>query len=254
MESLNLWRRRVYEITEVASEDDNASRLFDLTILSLILLNVLALVLSTVDSIYLLAPRFFDQLEVLSVAVFTVEYFLRLWCCVENPRFQGSLRGRLRYMVSFMGLIDLLAVLPFYLPLVVGDYRFLRAVRLFRLFRLFKLVRYSIALASLEKVLRSRKEELIGTLIMLFLMLLFASSLMYFAENRAQPEAFSSIPATMWWGVATLTTVGYGDVYPVTGLGRVLGAIVAILGIGLFALPAGILGASFLEELEARRE
>lgn len=243
-------KRRLYEITEVARDDDVASKVFDSFILSLIILNVLALVMSTVDSIYQSMPNVFDYFEVFSVLVFTVEYGLRIWCCTENPRFAGAIRGRIKYLFSFLGLVDLLAILPFYLPIAVGDYRFLRTIRLFRIFRLFKLARYSIALTSLQNVVYKRKEELFSTILVVFLMLLWSSSIMYYAESDAQPEAFSSIPMTMWWGVATLTTVGYGDVYPVTTTGKLLGAVVAILGIGIFALPAGIISAAFLDELK----
>ena len=246
-------RRRTYEIIEVAAPGDIKSRIFDLLILSLIILNVIALVLGTVKKIHDIAPLAFRVFELFSVAVFTTEYLMRLWCCVENPKFSGAIQGRFRYIFSFIGLVDLLAIVPFYLPFMTADYRFLRAIRLLRLFRLFKLVRYSAALASLENVVAKRKEELLSTLFLLSLLLLCVSSMMYYAERDAQPEAFSSIPMTMWWGVATLTTVGYGDVYPITVVGKLLGACVAILGIGIFALPAGIIGASYLEELDCRR-
>ncbi len=239
---------------EVAAPGDTASRIFDLFILSLISLNIIMLVIETVNSIYLVCPLCFDYFNLFSVIVFTIEYTLRIWCCVENSRFKKPVIGRLNYIRSFMGLVDLMAILPFYLPFHGVDYRFLRAVRLFRFIRIFKLARYSVALHSLQQVVVKRKEELISTLMVLLLLLLFSSSMMYFAEKDAQPEAFSSIPMTMWWGVATLTTVGYGDVYPVTPLGKFLGAGIAILGIGMFALPAGIIGASFLEELEERKK
>ncbi len=246
-------RKRIYEIMEVASPGDNVSRVFDLFILTLISLNIIMLVFETVNSVYRSCMLCFNYFELFSIVIFTSEYVLRIWCCVENPAFRAPLTGRLRYIISFLGLVDLLAILPFYLPFTGVDYRFLRAVRLFRLIRIFKLTRYSIALSSLQHVIVKRKEELISTLMLLLLLLLVASSLMYFAEKDAQPEAFSSIPMTMWWGVATLTTVGYGDIYPVTVIGKMLGAVIAILGIGMFALPAGILGATFLEELEERR-
>lgn len=255
METLELnLRYRVYEIIEVAADGDLLSRAFDITILSLIVINVLALVLGTVDEIYQISPAFFKNIELVSVLIFTFEYLLRLWCCVENPRFAGAIKGRLKYIMSFMGLVDLVAILPFYLPFIAGHFTFFRVIRLVRIFRLFKLVRYSAALASLEIVLKKRKEELFSTLFVLFLLLLCVSSLMYYAENSAQPEAFSSIPKAMWWGVATLTTVGYGDVYPITAIGKIMGAFVAVLGIGLFALPAGIIGASYLDEIESRKK
>lgn len=151
-------------------------------------------------------------------------------------------------MLTPLAMIDLFAILPFYLPMIIPlDLRFIRAVRLFRLFRLFKIGRYSKALSLLKKVLKDKKEELILIIFVVFLLLIIFSSLMYFIEKEAQPEAFSSIPEAMWWGIITLTTVGYGDVYPITPLGKILGALIAFLGIGMFALPAGILGSGLVE-------
>jgi voltage-gated potassium channel len=156
-------------------------------------------------------------------------------------------------MLTPLALIDLLAIIPFYLPLLSPQMRVGRALRLFRLFRVLKLNRYTDSLTIVVQVLRLKQEELILSLFVLSILLAIASSLIYFAEHQAQPDAFSSIPEAMWWGTITLTTVGYGDVYPVTLIGRILGAILAILGIGLFALPAGILASGFAEELQVRK-
>jgi voltage-gated potassium channel len=239
---------------EVASPGDKTSRSFDIFILSLISINVLFLVAETVENIYKISPLFFDNFELLTIIIFTIEYFFRIWCCVENPKYQKPILGRLKYAISIYALIDLLVILPYLLVFLPGDYRFLRAIRLIRLLRILKLARYSIAMGSLHSVLKRRKEELISTLIVLLILLLYAASAMYILEHEVQPEAFSSIPMTMWWGIATLTTVGYGDVYPITGAGKVLGAFIALLGIGLFALPAGLIGGSFLEEIEERKK
>ncbi len=245
-------RKRTWEILDVAKQGDRASRAFDIFILSLIALNVVALVLETVRPVYARAPRLFDGFEVFSVVAFTVEYVLRIWSCTVLERFASPVRGRLRFAVTPMALVDLFAILPFYLPFLGVDLRFVRAVRLTRLLRVMKLTRYSEALRAFGRVFKAKKEELLVAAFVMFLLLLFAASLMYFAENDAQPEHFSSIPAAMWWGVATLTTVGYGDVCPVTTLGKVIAAIVSVLGIAMFALPTGILGAGFVEELRAR--
>lgn len=167
---------------------------------------------------------------------------------------QKACQGKDRYILTPLALVDLVAILPFYVPMLVHlDLRTVRAIRLLRVFRLFKMGRYSESVRTLGRVFRAKKEELIVTTFMVFLLLEVASTLIFFAENEAQPEAFSSVPAAMWWGVTTLTTVGYGDVYPITLLGKVLGAIVAILGIGMFALPAGILGSGFVEEIQRTR-
>ncbi len=242
-------RERTYQILETARPGDLASKAFDVFILSLIALNVLALAVETVDSIYERAPAFFYWFEICSIAVFTVEYLMRLWSCTSNPRYGRPIRGRLRFAVTPLALIDFLAVAPFYLPFLGLDLRFIRAVRLARVFRVAKVGRYSAALQTLGRVLSNKKAELGITLFVLVLLLVMASSLMYFAEHEAQPEQFSSIPATMWWAVATLTTVGYGDVFPITWAGKLLASVIAVLGIGMFALPTGILGAGFVEEI-----
>ena len=243
----------MFEIVEVAAPGDSLSRAFDLFILTLISLNVVALMLETVEPIYKVWSNLFYAFEAFSIFIFTGEYAVRLWCCVEDPQYSHPIKGRLRYAVSFYSVIDLMAIVPFFLPFIIGDYRFTRAIRLFRLFRVLKLARYSFALSNVKGVLMKKREELLCTLLLLVLLLLIASSLMYYVEREAQPKAFSSIPMAMWWGVATLTTVGYGDVYPVTTIGKFLGAIIAILGIGLFALPAGLIGGAYLEEVEDRK-
>lgn len=246
-------KKRLYEILETASEDDSVSRVFDIFIITLISLNVLAVVLETVESLAIQFSRFFTLFEIGSIVVFTVEYVLRLWVCTANKEFSAPVTGRIRFILKPMALIDLVAILPFYLPVMFPlDPRFMRALRLFRLFRLFKMGRYSESLQTLGNVMKSKKEEMVVTFFVISLLLVFASSTIYYVEHDAQPEAFSSIPAAMWWGVAALTTVGYGDVYPITPIGKFLGAVIALLGIGMFALPAGILASGFAEELQKK--
>jgi len=242
---------RVHLLLE-PSEGERLGRWVDGAILLLIALNVVALVLETVEPIRQRAPGLFYWFEFLSVLVFSVEYVLRLWSITVDPRYAHPVRGRVRYALTPLLLIDLLAVLPFYLPFLGVDLRVFRAARLFRIFRVAKLGRYSVALQTFGRVIRSTREQLLTTLMLLLVLLLFSASLLYYAENEVQPEAFSSIPAAMWWGIATLTTVGYGDVYPITGIGRLMAAAVAILGIGMFALPTGILGSAFVEEIQNR--
>jgi len=246
-------KKRVYQVLEVGAAVDLASKVFDWFILSLIALNVTAVVVETVEPIYQRAPSLFKWFETVSVAIFTIEYVLRVWSCTESKKHRSPVCGRLRFALTPMALVDLFAVLPFYLPFLGVDLRFIRAVRLVRVFRVFKVARYSTALKTLARVMSAKKEELLITLFVLLLLLLLSSSLIYFAEHDAQPEHFSSIPASMWWGVATLTTVGYGDVYPITPVGKVLASTIAILGIGMFALPTGILGAGFVEAMQARK-
>jgi voltage-gated potassium channel len=153
-----------------------------------------------------------------------------------------------------MAIIDLVAILPFYLPLVGIDLRSLRVLRLLRILRIAKVGRYYSSLNLIKHVFQAKKEELVLTSAMMGLLLVVSSSLLYYCESAVQPDAFSSIPATMWWAVATLTTVGYGDMYPVTLLGRLLAGTIAILGIGMFALPTGILGAGFVEAIQKQKK
>lgn len=247
-------KQRVYEILEKADPGDRASRLFDIFIITLIVLNVGAVVLETVGSLYEQYKIWFNSFELFTVAVFTVEYVLRLWSCTVDPRFARPVKGRLRFSLTPLALFDLLAILPFWLTLMQVDARIIRLIRVLRLFRLAKLSRYSMALQTLGRVFVERREELMVTVVLMAVLLVIASAFMYHAEHAAQPEAFSSIPAAMWWAVATLTTVGYGDIYPITPIGKALGAVIAVLGIGMFALPTGVLGAAFMEEIERQKK
>ncbi|MCP4584235.1 MAG: ion transporter [candidate division Zixibacteria bacterium] len=251
---LNSLQKRIYTIMEVATGDDKASKFFDIFIIILISLNVLAVIVGTIGSFSSRYSGFLKYFEIGSVFIFTLEYLLRIWTCVNNIKYKRTLAGRLRFAFSPLAIIDLLAILPFYLPVFIAlDLRFLRAVRLIRLFRLFKIARYTDTMRTFGLVLKAKKEDLIITIFAIVILLIISSSLMYYLEKDIQPESFSSIPAAMWWSVATLTTVGYGDVYPITVAGRFLGAIVAILGIGLFALPAGIIGSGFIDLIQRRK-
>jgi voltage-gated potassium channel len=229
-------RRRVYEILERGGPGDLASQIFDYFILSLIALNILALILETVEPLRGAHGKAFARFELASIVVFTVEYLSRVWSCTSDPVYRRPLRGRLRFAATPLAAIDLAAILPFYLPMLIPlDLRFIRALRLFRLFRLLKVGRYSQSVPLVGGVVRSKKEELGVALFTVAVLLIIVSSVMYYVENEAQPEAFGSIPAAMWWGVATLTTVGYGDVYPVTASGKACAALVALLGVATFA-------------------
>ena len=246
-------KKRVFNVLEQAGDDDRLSFWCDSFLLVLIALNTLAVILVTVPSLAARYGPFFIWFEVVSVVIFTIEYMLRLWICTLRERFRAPVRGRLRFMITPLALVDLVAILPFYLPMLIHiDFRFIRVLRFVRLFRLLKMSRYLRSLRLLGMIAHEKKEELLIALGMVLVILLFASSGMYVTENAAQPEAFSSIPAAMWWGIATLTTVGYGDIYPITPLGKVLGSIIALLGVGLFALPAGILASGFNDIMRRR--
>jgi voltage-gated potassium channel len=255
MTMLRKLKLRLYDVLVETEDNELPDRIVAVFLMILILVNAVAVVMETVDEIAVPYARLFQALEIFSVTVFSVEYLLRLWIAPLDPRYAKPVTGRIRYALTPMAIIDLLAILPFYLPLIFPlDLRIIRLLRIFRLFRLFKMSRYAESLNTLDDVFRAKKEELLVTVLMIAMLLLFASSLMYIIETEVQPDKFPNIPAAMWWGVATLTTVGYGDVFPVTPLGKLLGGFIAFLGIGLFALPTGILATGFAEEIKRRRQ
>jgi len=246
-------KNRIDEILNGVSTEDVPARIFQVFIITLIFLNVFAVILETVEGISSRCAVAFKAFDAFSVFVFTVEYLLRLWTCTIDKRFHSPIKGRLRFAATPFALVDLMAILPFYVPMFLPlDLRVMRALRLFRLLRILKMGRYSESLRMLGNVLREEKEALLVTVFGVSILLVVASSLMYFIENAAQPKSFSSIPAALWWGVATVTTVGYGDMYPITPLGRFLGAIIALLGIGAIAIPAGIVTTGFTKEIQKR--
>lgn len=248
-------KQRVYDILESTEEHSLLTGAVNSFIVLLILLNVLAVILETVESLYSQYFSLFWAFEVFSVAIFSIEYLARLWTCNCNDNYKGPVAGRIRYVLSPLAIIDFLSIVPFYLPVLIPlDLRFLRVLRLFRLFRMFKLVRYSESLNMLGKIIHARKEDLIITVFIVAIVLILASTMMYYAEHDAQPDKFDNIPDAMYWGVITLATVGYGDIYPVTALGKFFSALISLSGIALFALPAGIIGSSFIEERQKLRE
>jgi voltage-gated potassium channel len=242
------WRREVHDILEVGGDAHPAGRVVNAFIIVLIFLNAIAFAAETVDE---LANRYeaeFAAFNLFSVIVFTVEYVLRVWSAVDIPMLSRlpHWRARLRFALRPIMLIDLFAFLPWYLHWIFP--MDLRILRVFRLFRLLKLVRYSPALQTLGRVLADEYRALLGALLVILVLLLFASTAMYVLEREAQPDKFGSIPAAAWWALATLTTVGYGDVVPVTPLGKMLGGVVMLLGVGMIALPVAIIATGFSQE------
>ena len=228
------------------------SRCINYFLIILIIGNVVAVLLESVNPIYKVYHAYFHLFENFSIIVFTTEYILRFWSVVEKNPLESEAKQRWKYMTSGAAIIDLLAILPAYLNFFVHiDLRFLRVLRLLRLL---KLTRYFVSLQILLRVIEREKGSFQAVIFILLIMIVMAAAGIYVVESNAQPTVFSSIPASMWWAVVTLTTVGYGDVTPITPLGRFLGALITILGVGLAALPAGILANGLANELEQRKQ
>ena len=247
-------RRRIYHLLEVAHENDRASRLIDLLLIVLIVLNVIAVVIETLPSLQGRYQQAFLAFDYASATIFAIEYAFRVWVCVEDISYKRGLsdaKARLKYMLSPMAIIDLVAFLPSLLQVVVdADLRFLRILRLLRMF---KLTRYSASMEMVLNVVRKEKNAFFAAFFVLMVLMVIAAGGMYHVEHEIQPEAFASIPHAMWWAMVTLTTVGYGDITPITPIGKIFGAFIIIGGVGLVALPAGIMASAFAEEMRIRR-
>ena len=248
-------KQKAYTILDTSDNETLLSRLLNVFLIILICLNVFAVCLETVDEYYSQHLLLFHRFEVFSITIFSIEFLLRVWAITSNERFKNPILGRLKFLFTFNSMVDLIAILPFYLPMIIGfDFRIVRLFRLFRLIRVLKISRYMNATKMIAKVFKTKKEELGISMLLIAFLIIIISSIMFHVEHDAQPDKFSSIPATMWWSVATLTTVGYGDIYPITILGKTLASIISILSIGMVALPAGILASGFSEELKKRNE
>lgn len=242
-------RSRVFNIIQPDDGTSLLSRIFDWTITGLILASVIIVFAATFD----LPQSVFDVLlfiEGVASIVFTVEYLLRILTADFLYPQSGKIKARIKYVLSPMAIVDLIAILPFWLPMLLpGTMLGLRALRLVRLLRIFKLNRYFDAIKSLGDVIVGKRRELLGSMFFVSILMLISSLLMYSAEHEAQPEAFRNAFSGLWWAVATLTTVGYGDIYPVTALGRLLGAFIAFSGLAAVAIPTGIISSGLMERL-----
>jgi len=247
-------KKKVFEVIEPARGASRLSCVFDWFITALIIASVVSVFVVTFNIPDWL-NSFLFKFEVVAVAIFTVEYLLRIWTADLLYKDKTPFMARLKYVVSAMAIVDLVAILPFYLPMflptsVLG----MRALRLVRLFRILKLNRYSDAMASIGQVIKEKRRELSGSFFFVSLLMVISSLLMYAIEHDAQPQVFRNAFSGLWWAVATLTTVGYGDIYPVTVMGRIIGAFIAILGIAAVAIPTGIISSGLLESMSRGKD
>ena len=248
-------KKRVLEILDQAQEGDNFSKLIDRFLGGMIVLNILAVSLESIEYLGMKYQQEFLYFEYLSIIVFGIEFLLRIWASSErqSSRFKSGMGRRLEYIISFNGLIDLLAIVPSIISLFVGNVD-LRWVRVIRLLRIFKISNYSSALEDLISAVYEDRRSFLAALYLFFISLFFSSALMYATEHKAQPIAFSSIPESMWWSLITLTTVGYGDVAPITPFGKIIGAITAFMGVCTVALLTGIIASAFANQQSRKKQ
>jgi len=244
-------RRRIYDVVKDHSES-LGGHIYNIAMSIIIVINVVFILIDTLANEPADLTIASHIVEITSVIIFTVDYVIRLWTAnLRYPEMNG-LRSRLRFAVTGMALIDLLSILPFYLPFLIPiDLRILRTLRLVRLIRVFKLGRHSDSLSRIGRVLKKTAPALLSSISVILLLMVIASVLEYYVEYPAQPDKFSSAFSGLWWVASTITTVGYGDIYPVTGLGRLIGGVIELLGVGLIAIPTGILSAGFTENSQA---
>jgi voltage-gated potassium channel len=247
-------RKKVYDILEHGFDGSKTSRLFSGFIVVLIILNVSAIILESYRPIGEMYHREFLLFNIFSVVVFTLEYFARIWVSVESPHSDSSspIKSRVTYSLSPVSLIDLLAIAPFYLSFIFAiDLRYLRMLRMLRLL---KLTHYFKGLRLFMDVLRKELPSIGAAIIIMSVLVIMSASVMYSVEHEAQPDVFDSIPSAIWWSVVTMTTVGYGDVTPITFLGKFISTFIMLLGVGIVALPAAMLAAKFGDELRTRKQ
>ncbi|MBL8835528.1 MAG: ion transporter [Alphaproteobacteria bacterium] len=250
--ALEQLRRNVYAVIEGGRRGYLPGRVFSIVLMATIIVNVATVVLGTLPDLPPWVHASFDRIELFSVGLFTLEYAARLWVAVEDPhrQYRHPLLGRLRFAITPMAIIDLLAIAPFFLgQLAAIEPEF---ALLLRVLRLAKMIHFTGAFEMIGAVLVRERRSLLACAGVVTTLLVLVSTMAYLAERTAQPEKFGSIPTAMYWGLVTLSTVGYGDLAPVTPLGRIIGGIAVVLGVMCFAMPAGILASGFIEEVRRR--
>lgn len=230
---------------------DKKVRIFDITLFSLITLSIIFLVLETDQAINSLYQHIFYWFELFSVSVFTLEFIIRMWCCTCDNRYSHPIYGRIKYFFSPLMLIDFIAIAPFYIPVLNQNLLFLRLFRLFKIiFRLLKLSKHTPGIKIFIRAVNKTKSELGLAFILFFIVVVGTATIVYFIEKEVQPEVFTSIPKSLYWAIISFTTVGYGDIYPITSLGQFIASLSGILGVIIFAVPTAILSSALVEEIQ----
>ena len=248
------FRQRVHALVFPSAYGGELHNLYDSFIVVWVIVSVLAVILESVHSVHYLLNMEFLILDAIAVSIFTFEYCLRMYCCVEEPGYKKAVAGRLKMAKSTSSMIDLLAIAPFFLEVFLHHLIDLRFMRVFRLLRLLKLTRYTGATQSLMKVIAREWPVMAASAFIMLLLVVMTASLGYLFEHEAQPEKFENIPQSIYWAVITLASVGYGDISPVTPAGRAMTIVLALIGIGIFAIPAALLSSAFSDQLKSDRE
>jgi voltage-gated potassium channel len=247
-------RWKIFNLIRDDDENNLASNIFDGIIIFLIIINVIIIFLDTFKNIPNNITIIFSYIEAISVIIFSLEYIARVWTAIYIYPNKNHIVAIIKYIFTFEALIDILAIIPFYLPFLfpVQNLIFLRVIRLLRFFRILKLNHYTDAFSIIKNVFKRKIYQLICSLCIIIMLIILSSVLMYYMENDIQPEIFENAFSGLWWAISTVTTVGYGDIYPITGIGKILGAFIAILGVGLIAVPTSILSAGFIEQVSEK--
>jgi voltage-gated potassium channel len=248
------FRQRAHALVFPSAYGGELHHLYDSFIVVWVVISVLAVILESVHSVHYLLNMEFLILDAIAVSIFTFEYCLRMYCCVEEPGYKKAVTGRLKLAKSTSSIIDLLAIAPFFLEVFLHHLIDLRFMRVFRLLRLLKLTRYTGATQSLMKVIAREWPVMAASAFIMLLLVVMTASLGYLFEHEAQPEKFENIPQSIYWAVITLASVGYGDISPVTPAGRAMTIVLALIGIGIFAIPAALLSSAFSDQLKSDRE
>jgi hypothetical protein len=248
------FRQKIHALVFVSPYGGKLQSIFDTFIGVWVIISVLAVVLESIHSVSYLINVEFVILDTIAVAIFTVEYLMRIYACVEEPRYHGAFLGRFRQARNTATIIDLLAILPFFLEVLLSSVLDLRFLRTFRLARLLKLTRYNDSTKILTTVIAREWPVISASAFIMILMVIMTASLGYVFEHEAQPEKFDNIPNSVYWAVITLASVGYGDISPITPIGRFMTVVMALLGIGIFAIPAALLASAFGDQLHKERE
>ncbi|NLV26612.1 MAG: ion transporter [Methanomicrobiales archaeon] len=255
MDSDTSLKSRIFDIIDDTDHESKPDRLFDFLIIILVLVNVALIFLESYKAVYEQFREIASFIEIITVLVFTIEYILRIWTCTHYKNYRHPVKGRLRYAVTIYMIIDLVAILPFYVALFLPFHpQVVQFCRLCRIFRIFKLLRYYSTVDVIFSVLVKKKDYIFSIILILFTFLTCSTFVMYTVESEAQPDKFEDFDNALWWAVVTMTTVGYGDVYPVTVIGKMFTIVMLLLGIGIIALPTGIIASGFLDEMRFRSE